>query len=239
MQGMSAGAALTIVMSGGGGTAGCTAALVLGWLWRGLGRQGKQVVEAAREVAFEAAKCSLLALAFGFLACQVGLGGRVVAGAGDGDDVQGVVELAVAAAVEPVAVVLPRRSRGSAPCRSGGRSWRRLGIVDARRCGRSVALRSARRSRSRRVAGDGVPRPGRAARARAHPLGASAAQLGDLLARDPDAGAGGQPTQPSINSSQLPAAGASAPRPERAGPPARDRARADASATGSARGCAW
>jgi hypothetical protein len=32
MQGMSAGVALTIVMSGGGGAAGCTAALVLGWL---------------------------------------------------------------------------------------------------------------------------------------------------------------------------------------------------------------
>ena len=74
----------------------------------GLGREGEQVVEAAREVSLEAAERSLLALAFGFLARKVGLGGRVMAGAGDGDDVQGVVELAVAAAVEPVAVALPR-----------------------------------------------------------------------------------------------------------------------------------
>ena len=64
------------------------------------------MVEAAREVSLEAAECSLLALALGFLARQVGLGGRVMAGAGDGDDVQRVVELAVAAAVEPVAVAL-------------------------------------------------------------------------------------------------------------------------------------
>ena len=58
---------------------------------RGLGREGEQVVEAAREVPLEAAECSLLALALGFLARQVGAGGGVVASAGDGDDVQRVV----------------------------------------------------------------------------------------------------------------------------------------------------
>src|SRR5215218_8243814 len=72
----------------------------------GLRRGREQVVKAAREVPLEAAECSVLALALGFLARQVGAGGGVVAGAGDGDDVQRVVELAVAAAVEPVAVAL-------------------------------------------------------------------------------------------------------------------------------------
>jgi hypothetical protein len=74
---------------------------------RGLDREGEEVVEAAREVPLEATERSLPALALGFLARQVGPGGGVVAGAGDGDDVQGVVELAVAAAVEPMAVALP------------------------------------------------------------------------------------------------------------------------------------
>ena len=52
------------------------------------------MVEAPREVAFEPAQRSLLGLAFSFLAREVGLGGRVMAGAGDRDDVQGVVVLA-------------------------------------------------------------------------------------------------------------------------------------------------
>jgi hypothetical protein len=72
----------------------------------GLSREREQVVKAAREVLLEAAERSLFALALGFLARQVGLRGWVMAGAGDGDDVEGVVELAVAAAVEPVAVAL-------------------------------------------------------------------------------------------------------------------------------------
>jgi hypothetical protein len=79
----------------------------LAWIsLRGLGWEGEQVVKAAREVPLEAAERSLLALALGLLARRVGLGGRVMAGAGDSDDVQGVVELAIAAAVEPVAVTL-------------------------------------------------------------------------------------------------------------------------------------
>ena len=74
---------------------------------RGFGWEGEEVVETAREVAFQAAERALLGLAFGFLAREVGDGGRVIARAGDRDDVQRVVELAVAAAVEPVAVALP------------------------------------------------------------------------------------------------------------------------------------
>jgi hypothetical protein len=66
----------------------------------------EEVVEASREVAFEGAEGSLLGLGFGFFPGELGLGGRVVAGAAVGDDVQGVVGLAVAAAVEPVAVAL-------------------------------------------------------------------------------------------------------------------------------------
>ena len=72
----------------------------------GFGRQREQVVEAPREVAFEAAERSLLGLAFGFLAREVGLRGGVALGARDRDDVQRVVELAVAAAVEPVPLAL-------------------------------------------------------------------------------------------------------------------------------------
>jgi hypothetical protein len=62
--------------------------------------------EAPSEVGLEATEGSLLGLAFGFFALEVSPGGRVMAGAADGDDVQRVVELAVAAAVEPVAVAL-------------------------------------------------------------------------------------------------------------------------------------
>ncbi len=73
----------------------------------GLRGEAEEPVEAARELPFAAAEGCLFALVLGFFAREVGLGGRVVAGAGDGDDVQRVVELAVAAAVEPVAVALP------------------------------------------------------------------------------------------------------------------------------------
>jgi hypothetical protein len=58
----------------------------------------------AGEVALDAAADFLAGLAFGAAALDVGQGGRVVAHTGDGDDVQGPVELAVAEAVEPVPV---------------------------------------------------------------------------------------------------------------------------------------
>ena len=62
------------------------------------------MVEASGEVAFEAADRAFAGLAFGLFASEVGLGLGVVARAGDGDDVQRVVELAIAAAIEAVAV---------------------------------------------------------------------------------------------------------------------------------------
>ncbi len=68
---------------------------------------GEDVVEAASEVAFEAADRFAFAFAFGLFAGEVGLGRWVTAGAGDRDDVQRVVELAVAAAMQPVTVALP------------------------------------------------------------------------------------------------------------------------------------
>ena len=72
----------------------------------GVGGEREEVVEASREVAFEAAQRSLLGFAFGLFAGKVLAGGGVVLGAGDRDDVQRVVELAVAAAVEPVLLAL-------------------------------------------------------------------------------------------------------------------------------------
>jgi hypothetical protein len=70
------------------------------------GGLGEEVVEVPGEVAFQALQCSLRGLPFGLLAGKVGAGRCVVAGAGDRDDVQRAVELAVAAAVEPVLLAL-------------------------------------------------------------------------------------------------------------------------------------
>jgi hypothetical protein len=67
-----------------------------GWL--------EEVPDAAGEVAFEAADRFAVGLAFGGLAGDVGLCLGVAAGAGDGDAVDRCVDLAVAAAVEAVAV---------------------------------------------------------------------------------------------------------------------------------------
>lgn len=61
----------------------------------------------ACEVALEAAHRLDAALALGFLAREVGACCRVDATACDRDDVQRAVELAVAAAIEAVAVVSP------------------------------------------------------------------------------------------------------------------------------------
>src|SRR3954470_16020905 len=75
-------------------------------LVRGGGVGLEEVPEAAGEVAFEAADGFFGALAFGAFAGDVVLGLGVAAQAGDGDAVDGRVDLAVAAAVEPVAVGL-------------------------------------------------------------------------------------------------------------------------------------
>jgi hypothetical protein len=76
---------------------------------RGLGWEGEQVVEAARQVPLEAAERSLLGLALGLLAREVGSVVRVVVGAGDGDDVQRVIELA---AREGVPLIVIQRQLG-------------------------------------------------------------------------------------------------------------------------------
>src|SRR5215216_6489718 len=102
-------------------------------------------MEAAGEVPLEAAERSLVGLAFGFLALEVGLGGRVVAGASDRDDVERVVELAIAAAVEPVPVALSRGARDRCAARLSGEAGIGCepldagGAADKQRCGQGAA----------------------------------------------------------------------------------------------------
>src|SRR5437588_10850501 len=64
------------------------------------------VEDDACELAFEAAECFASALPLALLALEVSASGWVDARLRDSDSVQGAVELAVAAAVEPVAPVL-------------------------------------------------------------------------------------------------------------------------------------
>jgi hypothetical protein len=64
----------------------------------------KELPDAAGEVALEAADRFAVCLAFGLLARDELDGLGVTAGAGDGDAVDGGVDLAVAAAIEAVAV---------------------------------------------------------------------------------------------------------------------------------------
>ena len=81
------------------------------------GRGGlEEVPDAAGEVAFEAADGFAGGLAFGAFAVEVGARLGVAAGAGDGDAVNGRIDLAVAAAVETVAVCVARADgdRGNA-----------------------------------------------------------------------------------------------------------------------------
>jgi hypothetical protein len=63
-------------------------------------------VDGAGELSFEAAEGFAAALALALFALQVGAGRWMHAGLGDRDAVQGAVELAVAAAVEPVPLML-------------------------------------------------------------------------------------------------------------------------------------
>src|SRR5688500_16891510 len=70
------------------------------------GARFEGVEDDAGELALQAADGFAAALAFGLFAFEVGAGGWVDARLGDRDAVQGAVELAVAAAIEPVAAVL-------------------------------------------------------------------------------------------------------------------------------------
>ncbi len=69
---------------------------------------GEEPVDEAGEVALERAQALLRALAVGEVASEVLARGRVDAGLGERDHVQGAVELAVAGAVEPVALLASR-----------------------------------------------------------------------------------------------------------------------------------
>ncbi len=62
----------------------------------------EEVPDAAGEVALEASECFAAGLSFGLFAGEVGVAVGVVESFGDGEAVQGAVELAIAAAVEAV-----------------------------------------------------------------------------------------------------------------------------------------
>ena len=76
------------------------AAMMLLWLSRGV---FEEFVDAACDVSFEAAADLAGGLAFGEAAGGVGPGFGITAEPRQGDGVEGTVELAVAATVEPVA----------------------------------------------------------------------------------------------------------------------------------------
>src|SRR5206468_9310657 len=69
------------------------------------GARFQRVEDDAGELAFEAAECFAAALDLGLFAFEVGARGRVDSCLGDRYAVQGAVELAVAAAVEPMSAV--------------------------------------------------------------------------------------------------------------------------------------
>jgi hypothetical protein len=84
--------------TGGGGCRGPALLLCQDWV------RFQRVEDDACELAFEAADGFAAAFPFGLFAFEVGAGGGVVARLRDRDPVEGCVELAVAAAVEPVAL---------------------------------------------------------------------------------------------------------------------------------------
>src|ERR1700754_3563108 len=76
------------------------------WVSSG-GRDGwlpacEDLVDLSGDVPFEAADDLLLGLAFGSASGNVGAGVRVPGHAGDGEDVEGIVRLAIAAAIEAI-----------------------------------------------------------------------------------------------------------------------------------------
>jgi hypothetical protein len=83
------------------------------------------LVDDADEEPFEAADGFASAFSFGSFSFEVGARAWLVAGLGDRDAVEGGVELAVAAAVESVALDLPPSSPEVVRRRRGGRVGRR------------------------------------------------------------------------------------------------------------------
>jgi len=94
-----------------------------GW-WDGHGRV-EQAPDSAGEVSFEAADRFSLGFAFAVSAVEIRAGRGVGPGAGERDDVQGAVELAVAAAVQ--AVALGVAGAGGNRCSAGVASEARVG----------------------------------------------------------------------------------------------------------------
>jgi hypothetical protein len=76
-------------------------------LVRGTDRSDDVVADGTDEEPFQAPDRFAAALSFGAFALEVVAGRRVLAALGNGDPVEGGVELAVAAAVESVALTLP------------------------------------------------------------------------------------------------------------------------------------
>ncbi len=111
-------------------------------------------------MAFEAAQSFASRLALGLLAGKVGLCRWVDPALSDRDAVQGAVQLAVAAAVEPVADVACPRRRGSGRRPPGGRTSHRLQAGRPRRSRRPALRRSGRRSPAASAAGDLLLDPG-------------------------------------------------------------------------------
>ena len=80
------------------------------------GGRFQRVEDDAGELAFEAADGLAAALPFGLFALEVGARRRVHPCLRDGDPVERAIELAVAAAVEPVALAAPElASSGATP----------------------------------------------------------------------------------------------------------------------------
>jgi hypothetical protein len=85
----------------------------------------EQPVEVAGEEALEASQGLDTGLTFGFLTFEIGAAGGVSSSAGDGDDVQRPVELAVASSVEGGGGRVDRMRRGSVRRRPSERTGRR------------------------------------------------------------------------------------------------------------------
>ena len=143
-------------------------------------------VDSARELSFEAAECFAPALPLALLALEVGTRGRVDTALGNRDPVQGAVELAVAAAVEPVAPVFA--GAGFERCDAGVAGELRVGVeafdrsdlaeqlggADRAAAGQCQERRRGLRGRCLQLAVEFEDRPREAAAA------------SDELARDPD-----------------------------------------------------
>ena len=123
------------------------------------GARFQGVEDDACELSFEAAECFASALPLALLALEVSASGWLDARLRDRDSVQGAVELAVAAAVEPVAPVLPElASSGATPAwRASCASVSKRSIARSRRADWSLVRIQAGPLRKPRLASRFVP----------------------------------------------------------------------------------